>query len=161
MDIGSVITTAVSGLGGGLLRLAPDVMKFFDRKNERKHELDLGKQQQELIVATSNTRISESNAKSDGDQALAALGALAEAQKAQAQMTGNKFVDGANMLVRPLWTYYVLLVWGTVKTVDVWQALMNDLPWMQIRTFVWGAEDASMIAALMTFWFMDRVLKKR
>jgi hypothetical protein len=159
-DIVGLLTTAASGLGGGLLRLAPEVLKLLDRKNERKHELALGEQQMKLLATQSHTRIDEANAKGDNDRSLEALSALRDAIKSQGQLTGNKFIDGMSMLVRPVWTYYVLLVWGTVKTVDVWQSLVNDMPWLEIRGLVWGPEDASMVAALMTFWFLDRVIKK-
>ena len=36
-----VIETLLSGVFGGLLRLAPEAMKIFDRKNEREHELKM------------------------------------------------------------------------------------------------------------------------
>jgi hypothetical protein len=161
MDIIGTLTTVASGLGGGLLRLAPEALKVFDRKNERKHELALGDQQIRLLQAQSSTRMAEVTNQSDATQAVTAMEALRDAIKVQGQLTGNKFVDGISQLVRPLWTYYVLLTWGTVKCVDVWQAMVNDIPWMTIRGYVWGVEDASMISALMSFWFLDRVLKRR
>ena len=36
------------GILGGVARLAPEVLNFFDKKNERKHEIALGQQQFEL-----------------------------------------------------------------------------------------------------------------
>ena len=33
-----IAESLLGGIFGGLLRLAPEVMKFFDRKNEREHE---------------------------------------------------------------------------------------------------------------------------
>jgi hypothetical protein len=33
--------TLLGGIFGGVLRLAPEALKFFDAKNERKHELSM------------------------------------------------------------------------------------------------------------------------
>jgi len=36
-----VLETLFGGVFGGILRLAPEVLKLLDRKNERQHELNL------------------------------------------------------------------------------------------------------------------------
>lgn len=38
----------LGGLFGGIFRLAPEVLKFFDKKNERQHELSMFDRQCEL-----------------------------------------------------------------------------------------------------------------
>ena len=161
MDVGSVLSTVLGGVGGGVLRLAPEVLKFFDRKNERAHELALGKQQQDLIQLQSNTHLAEIGAQSESTQAATALEALRDSIKAQAIPTGIKWVDAASAFVRPYWTYLVLNTWAAVKVTDVWVAIARDLDWEHIRPIVWGPEDAGMIATLAGFWFLDRVIRKQ
>lgn len=146
---------------GAVARLAPEVLKFFDRKGERAHELALGAQQQKLIELQSSTRLAEINAQSESSQAVTALEALRDSIKSQATATGIKIVDALSALVRPLWTYLVLLMWATVKFFDIGMAVVRDLPWEQIRPIIWGGDDAAMLATLSTFWFLDRVIRKR
>lgn len=161
MDVGNALTTVLGGLSGGLLRLAPEALKFFDRKNERQHELALQDGQLKLLAAQSNTRLEEVRTQSEATQAATALEALRDTLKAQAAPTGVRWVDALNASVRPVWTYYVLLTWGTVKVIDVSFAIARDLPWVQLRPVVWGAEEAAMLATLCTFWFLDRVIRKQ
>lgn len=161
MDVGGALTTVLGGLSGGLLRLAPEALKFFDRKNERKHELALQDGQLKLLQVQGNTRLEEVRTQSEATQAATALEALRDTLKAQAAPTGVKWVDALNASVRPVWTYYVLLTWGTVKVVDVIFAISRNLPWEQIRPAVWGADEAAMLATLATFWFLDRVIRKQ
>jgi hypothetical protein len=161
MDVGSALTTVLGGATGGLLRLAPEAFKLFDRHNERKHELALGEQQQRLLQLQSNTRLAEVRAQGEASDSATALQALRDAIAAQGKATGIEWVDALNASVRPVWTYYVLLIYGAVKVTDTWLAIARDLPWDQIRPLVWGAEDAAMLSALSTFWFLDRVLRKQ
>ena len=43
-----MLETVFGGLLGGALRLTPEILKHFDRKNERKHELFLQDKQLEF-----------------------------------------------------------------------------------------------------------------
>ena len=49
----------LGGLLGGVFRLAPEVLKFFDRKNERTHELNMFKEQCELTKLQGELKIEE------------------------------------------------------------------------------------------------------
>lgn len=161
MDVGNALTTVLGGLSGGVLRLAPEAFKLWDRHNERKHELALGKQQQELLQLQSNTHLAEISAQSDATQAATAIEALRDSIKAQATPTGIGWVDAASSFVRPYWTYLVLNTWAAVKITDVWVSIVRNLDWEHIRPVVWGPEDAGMIATLAGFWFLDRVIRKQ
>ena len=44
---------------GGLFRLAPEVLKFFDKKNEREHELLMFSRQCELEQQRGQMRLAE------------------------------------------------------------------------------------------------------
>ena len=52
-----MMETLLGGVFGGLLRLAPEALKFFDQKNERKHELA-------MAWVTSSKNAEENNVKS-------------------------------------------------------------------------------------------------
>lgn len=146
---------------GGVLRLLPEVLKFFDRKGERAHELAMNAHEVEILKLQGSQQLQLADATAHSAATTQALSALQDAVRSQAVRSGVRWIDGLSQLVRPFWTYYVLLTWGVVKVTDVWFALAQSLPWSQVRPLVWGPEDVGMIAALSTFWFLDRVIVKQ
>lgn len=150
-----------SALLGGVARLAPEILGFFDKRNERKHELALGEQQMTLIQLQSKTKLAEVSATADAAHDAATLQALVESIKAQATPTGIKWVDALSAAVRPVWTYLVLLAWASTKTTNIVVAYLAHMDWSVIQPMVWNNDDAGMLAMLSTFWFLDRVLVKR
>lgn len=155
------MTDPITGaIVGGIARFAPEVLKFFDRRNERKHELALGEQQARLIELQSHTRLEEIRAQGDEAQAVAGLEALRDAIQAQAKPTGIRWVDALSATVRPVWTYLVLLAWATVKYVNVAMAIAHAEDWETVQSILWTTDDATMLSTLATFWFLDRVIRK-
>src|SRR5690606_13063475 len=133
----------LGGLLGGVARLAPEVIKFFDKRNERKHELALVEHQLELIRVQHHTRMDEITAGSEAQQAVTALEALREAVRAQGTPTGIRWVDALSASVRPVWTYLVLLAWATVKYVNVFVAIQRADDWGAVQAILWTADDAT------------------
>lgn len=152
--------TLIGAALGGVARLAPEILNFFDRKNERKHELALAEHQLELIRVQHHTRMDEITAGSEAQQAVTALEALREAVRAQAQPTGIRWVDALSASVRPVWTYLVLLSWATVHYVNVAVAIHRAEDWEAIQSILWTSDDAAMLSTLATFWFLDRVIRR-
>lgn len=153
------LETILAGLSGGLLRLAPELLKWLDRKGERAHELAMFDKQVDLTRLQQQGQIQAAQTEADSAMAVAGLTALREAVKAQATPTGIRWIDGLSASVRPVWTYLVLLAWTSVKIIDVVMAAARDLPWADIRIYVWGPDDAAMIGMLGTYWFLDRTIR--
>lgn len=150
-----------SALLGGLARLAPEVLGFFDKRNARKHELAMNEFQLKLVALQSTNKLAEVSANADAAHDAAALQALVESIKAQATPSGIKWVDALSAAVRPIWTYLVLLAWASTKSINIAVAYVNHMDWSAIQPMVWGNDDAGMLAMLSTFWFLDRVLTKK
>lgn len=131
------------GIVGAVTRLAPEVMKFFDRKNERKHELSLGEQQQKLVELQGNNKLQEAAVSTQATQFTQAVAALQEAYKTQAP-TGNAKVDFLNATVRPIVTYGFACSYLFTKMVHG----------------VWDDGDTAIFSAILNFWFMGRVFDK-
>jgi hypothetical protein len=95
------------------------------------------------------------------DNALAVLEAQKIALQSQMQKTGISVVDALNFLVRPLTTYYVLLMYGIAKiamfavainqTGNVWAAVLQ----------VYDAEDRAILSGILAFWFVGRTIEKK
>ena len=55
----------LGGIFGGIFRLAPEVLKFFDKKNEREHELAMFSRQCELEQLRGQQKLAEIGAQRD------------------------------------------------------------------------------------------------
>ncbi len=160
MDGLSLLGTLVSGVGGGVLRLAPEVLKLLDAKNERAHELALQDKQIEMLKLQQTGKLQEIAAQGQAQVDITQMQAWFEAIKGQAQLTGNKIVDGLNMLVRPLTTYYILLLWGCKKTAEIIFAMQASNV-LQALITTWTDNDQAILTGVLTFWFVGRVFDKR
>lgn len=158
-----MIETILGGLLGGITRIAPEVMKFLDRKNERKHELELIDKNIAADQARVQGQLKLADAQAASAQFTSALDALKEAVKGQAALTGSKIIDGINALVRPGVTYIVFGMWTCVKLASL-ATLIHGQPDVDgLATAIklwWLPDDQAMLAAILNFWFMGRVFDK-
>jgi len=158
-----MLETILGGALGGISRLLPEALKFFDRKAERTHELallaanlkaDEARLQGQLAVATSASQQAEFTS---------ALSALQEALKSQGEKTGVGWVDAFSSMVRPSITYIVFLMWVLVKCASLATVITH---YQTIDQFVktldmwWVPNDQAMLAGILNFWFMGRVFDK-
>lgn len=132
-------------LGGGLgalARLAPEVLKFFDRKGERSHELSLGEQQQALIALQGKTQMAQIDATTNAAQFTQAVQALQAAYSTL--KSGVAWADALTATVRPVVTY----------------AFSVGYLYFKLSTGTWTNVDTGIYAGLLNFWFMGRVFDK-
>jgi hypothetical protein len=94
------LSPLIGGLGGAVARLIPEALKFFDRKNERKHELALGEQQFNLVKFQGDNKLRSEQITADSTQMTAGLAALKSAY--ENMKSGVPWIDGLNQLVRPM-----------------------------------------------------------
>jgi hypothetical protein len=132
----------VGGAVGAIVRTVPEVMKFFDRKNERKHELDLGDQQQKLVETQEHSKLQTATAETQANQFTQALATLQTAYSGQ--KTGVAWADGISATVRPVVTYGFSVAYLVTK----------------MHTGTWDAEDTAIFSGILNFWFMGRVFDK-
>jgi len=152
--------TVLSGVFGGLLRLAPEVFKYFNQKTKMKHELEMQRlsfEYMKLQIAQVKETIIEKGAI---DYANKGIEALETAIEAQTKPSGVKWIDGFSALMRPLITFQwvVLLYPGVIVTTFVF-FLMQDIPVIDAMNQVFGAEEKALISFIVDFWFIGRVLE--
>jgi hypothetical protein len=155
-----MIETLMGTLFGGLFRLAPEVLKWVDRKDERKHELSMFDKQLEAdtLKATSGQKLAEIEAnKSLG---LADMQAMIAAVNAQSQMTGIPVVDGINSLMRPLITFWWVIVLYTGSMIaQFWVIYEREGKAAESLLGIWGKDEKAISGSIIGFWFVDRSLK--
>jgi uncharacterized membrane protein YbhN (UPF0104 family) len=155
-----MIETILGGLLGGVARLAPEVLKFLDRKAERLHELALGEQQFRLAQAAQQTALQTADIGLMQSQFVAALDAMKEGIKAQGTQTGVRWIDAVSATVRPVVTYWIFALYSIAKSAQIKLAMAGGVGLAEAVKASWGASDDAMLSAVLTFWFIGRVWER-
>ncbi len=156
-----MIETLIGTLFGGLFRMAPEILKWIDRKDERKHELSMFEKQLEADTLKGNQALEQINAQAAAAMGASEIQALIEATKAQATVTGVKWIDGINALMRPLITFWWVVVLYTTALVAQFLFLIDSgADVTQAILALWGVEEKALVASIVSFWFVDRSLRK-
>jgi hypothetical protein len=149
----------LGSLFGGLFRLAPEVLKFFDKKNERDHELKMFTLQTDLEKIRGEYRMEERYV----DHSIHTLDAIGEAfkQQGEADKRAWKWVASASALVRPGVTYILFFMYVVFKMATISYAMNGAADWKQIFLTVWTIEDFALLNMVLTFWFVGRTIERR
>ncbi|MFJ1253431.1 hypothetical protein [Cupriavidus sp. CuC1] len=155
-----MILSIISLLGGGLLRLLPEVFAFLNKRTDNDHELAMMDKQLALEQQRGANHQAEVELQTSSEQIVHMLDAQAEALKAQMQITGIKFVDALNFLVRPITTYYMLALYGLAKWAMFMVAYKSGLNSWDAILKIYGPDDAAMLSGILGFWFVGRCFEK-
>lgn len=144
---------------GGVFRLAPEVLKWLDRKGDRAHELLMLKAEMDFAKIRGEIAMKQTEAV----MTVAELGAMEEAYKEQAKTAtaAGWFVAALSALVRPVVTYAFVVTYFLVKVAAYVLALEQGGEWKMLLVSMWTQEDMAMLMLILTFWFVGRVYEKR
>jgi squalene cyclase len=157
-----MIETLFGTLLGGVFRMAPEVLKWLDRKDERKHELAMLDKQidADRLKLEAGQKLADTQA--EERITLADLQAMIEATKAQAVQTGVRWVDALSSLMRPTITFWWVIVLYTGALVAQFLVLVQQGDsGVQAILHLWGPDERAIVASIVAFWFVDRSLRKR
>lgn len=148
---------------GGLFRLAPEVLKFLDRKNERQHELSMFDKQCDLEKQRGAQKLQEIGAQHGMAVDVGVLDALKGAIDQQAEMvkTAGGWVASLSASVRPVVTYWVLGIWSFVHIWFAWNAWLQGMPSVEVFKTAMSPDFAALVGGTINYWFLDRTLKAR
>lgn len=143
---------------GGLFRLAPEILKFMDKGNERKHELAMFTLQTDLEKMRGQFRMEEKYV----DHSTAQLEAIQEAFKEQSAtaQASYKWVAALSALVRPGITYILFGLYVAMKITAIVYGMEHGASWVAVMREAWTAEDFGMLNMILTFWFVGRAIEK-
>lgn len=159
--LGAAATVITGGVGGGVLRLIPEVIKLFAAKGDRDHEYRMRELDWKIAQQQGDQQIRAIDAAGAVAVDARTADAWVEAIKAQGQKTGIWIADLLNALVRPVTTYYFLFLFGAHKTALLYLMITSGQGVAQAIISSWTAEDAAMLAGLLNFWFVGRVFEKQ
>lgn len=148
----------LGSLIGGIFRIAPEVLKLLDKKDERAHELKMFTLQTELEKLRGEFRVEEKYV----DHSTAALSAIQAAfdQQGKADERAWKWVASLSALVRPGITFWFMGLYSLVKfaTLLIAYSLNQDMAQVLVQT--WSEQDFGLLSMILTFWFVGRAIEK-
>ena len=148
---------------GGLFRLAPELLKFLDRKNERLHELKMFEQQCQLESMRGAQKLQEIGAQHGMAVDVGVLDAFKSALDQQTEMVkvAGGWVASLSASVRPVVTYWILFIWSFVHIWFAWNAWLQGMPPVEVFKTAMSPDFSALVAGTINFWFLDRALKAR
>ena len=148
---------------GGLFRLAPELLKFLDRKNERLHELKMFEQQCQLEQMRGAQKLQEIGAQHGMAVDVGVLDAFKSALDQQTEMVkaAGGWVASLSASVRPVVTYWILFIWSFVHIWFAWNAWLQGMPPVEVFKTAMSPDFSALVAGTINFWVLDRALKAR
>ena len=153
----------LGGIFGGVFRLAPEVLKFFDKKNEREHELAMFNRQCELEQLRGQQKLAEIGAQRDAAVDVGVMDAFSAAIQQQAEMVkaaGGKMA-ALSASVRPVVTYWVLVIWSFVHIWFAWNSWLAGASPAEVFKTMMSPDFSALLSGTINYWFLDRTLKQR
>jgi hypothetical protein len=147
-----MITLLGSLLGFGTSFL-PEVLNYFKRGQEQKHELQRMKMEIELMAKRSEFKIQELDKEAEIKEA--------EGLYKHDSVDAGGFINALRGSVRPIITYCFFGLFVAIK-VTALISLMS-LPEMQLNmalSMIWDDQTAGLFSAIMAFWFGNRAVSK-
>lgn len=148
---------------GGLFRLAPEVLKWLDRRNERGHELAMFERQVSLEQTRGAQKLAEIGAQREAvvdSGAMDAFKAAIEQQTEVAKAAGG-WAAALSATVRPVVTYWVLAIWSFVHLWFAASAYSAGADPKTVFATIMSPDFAALVAGTINYWFLDRTLAKR
>ena len=148
---------------GGLFRLAPEVLKWVDKKNEREHELNMFKFQCDLEAQRGQQKLAEIGAQREAAIDVGVMDAFQSAIEQQTEMVkaAGGWVASLSASVRPVVTYWILALWSFVHIWLSYNAWITGMPPLDVFKVMMSADFAALVSGTLNYWFLDRTLAKR
>lgn len=148
---------------GGLFRLAPEILKWLDKKNERTHELLMFQRQCDLEAQRGAQKLAEIGAHREAAIDVGAMAAFNAAINQQTEMVkaAGGWVASLSASVRPVVTYWVLFIWSFIHVWFAWNAWIKGAPPDEVFKTMMTADMSALVSGTINYWFLDRTLAKR
>jgi hypothetical protein len=148
---------------GGIFRLAPEVLKFLDKKNERGHELEMFNRQCELEAQRGQQKMAEIGAQHEATVDAGVMNAFNAAIESQTEMAkaAGGWAASLSASVRPVVTYWILLVWSCVHLWMAYSSWRTGMEPTEVFKLMMSADFSALVSGTLNYWFLDRTLAKR
>ena len=151
--------TAISAVVGFIGSIAPQILKFYQQREDRKHELAIMDKQMEASKIAGEQHLQEVNVNADVSESLAIYKA------AEPKIVGIKWVDAllelSNSLMRPTVVYMYFWCYLVIKYATYTMLMQPGVTsWTQAVLLLWTDFDQAMFGGIMGFLFGNRSMAK-
>lgn len=153
----------LGSLLGGIFRLAPEVLKWLDKKDERAHERLMFEQQCSLETLRGQQKLAEIGAVREATVDAGVMNAFNSAIEQQTEMVkaAGGWVASLSASVRPIVTYWILALWSFVHVWFAWNAWSTGAAPDVVFKLMMSGDFAALVSGTLNYWFLDRTLSKR
>lgn len=148
---------------GGVSRLGQHWLELQDKQRERTHELGMYDKQIEMADkrAVHDQALRRMDAESaEATAEWAALATAVQAQADEASKAGG-WVAKFSAAIRPFLTFWhAVVIYTAVKVALFVLAFTNGISWESAIVQIYGDADRALMMSMVSFWFMDRSLRK-
>lgn len=146
---------------GGAFRLLPEVLGLFKAKRDADHEFRMTELQLKIDEARAKHALDLAHAQAEIAAAAGEMNAWAEAIRGQSQTTGIGWIDALSSSVRPVLTYWwVIVLYSGAKALQIAVGLGEGVSLSQFVPILVTEFDRTVIGSILSFWFVDRSLRK-
>ena len=153
----------LGSLLGGVFRLAPEVLKWMDKKDERAHERLMFEQQCTLEQVRGQQKLAEIGAQREATVDAGVMNAFNSAIEQQTEMVkaAGGWVASLSASVRPVVTYWILLIWSFIHIWFAWNAWATGAHPDAVFKLMMSGDFSALVSGTLNYWFLDRTLAKR
>jgi hypothetical protein len=152
------LSTLIGTALGAVSRLATAWLQYRTQERDQAHEREMTKLLTEREQKLSDLRVREASVA--GELKVDETWAQALRDAVGTQKTGVGWVDAISATVRPALTYWWMILLSVFKASALW-ILADSQGWKTALTYAWSADDQAILAAIISFWFLDRTLRKK
>jgi hypothetical protein len=143
--------TGIIGILGALTGLVPSIMQWLTLKANNAQQLAMAQLQLQATKDGVALQVDLANAQADIRQAD-------HIYNFANGSSGNKFVDGLAIFVRPYITLVFFHLWILLEVFMFIYAVNSGYDLGQLVKVLWSDETAGIFGAIMGFWFGDRMM---
>lgn len=145
--------TAIVAIIGALTGMVPGILQFLTLKANNAQQIELAKLQMEANRQNIALQVDLANATADIEQQKHVYGFAAGA-------SGIKWVDALAVFVRPYITLVMFHTWIALEVMLLLYAVANGVTFNDMAAALWDQDTKNLFAAIIGFWFGDRMLKR-
>ena len=149
-----MLTTALlSTVFGSLTSFLPEVISYFNKKQDQKFELNKMELQSKLDLQKSANTINELNVQADISEGKSLY-------DHDASLDGGWFINALRASIRPVLTILFFIIWATIKIIVLVNATSKGVELIPLLPLIWDNDTAAIYGSILGFWFGSRSIEK-
>lgn len=146
---------------GGVLRLLPEFLGIVKARKDADHEYRMTELQLKIDEARAKHALDLAHAQSEIAATAGEMDAWAAAIRGQSQTSGVRWIDALSSSVRPVLTYWwVLVLYSGAKALQIVVGLDAGVTLAEFVPILVTEFDRAVIALILSFWFVDRSIRR-